>query len=157
MLHFYNYDHVAPRKMMTLGPDVAISPTASFRNGERITIGARSHIGQYCSLWAGDTTARIVLGEDVLFGPQVFITASNYGVVQGTPVMRQPKIEQDVVIGDDCWLGARVIVLPGVTLGAGCVVGAGSVVTKDLPPQSIAVGAPAKVVGTRPASSEPQG
>lgn len=65
------------------------------------------------------------------------------------PMMHQPKDEKDVVIGDDVWLGAQVLVMPGVTIGDGCVVGAGSVVTRDLPANSIAVGSPAKIVGER--------
>jgi acetyltransferase-like isoleucine patch superfamily enzyme len=63
--------------------------------------------------------------------------------------MTQPRREADVIIGRDVWLGARVIVLAGVTIGDGCVIGAGSVVTRSLPPNSIAVGAPARVVGER--------
>jgi acetyltransferase-like isoleucine patch superfamily enzyme len=149
MLHFYNYDHVQPRRRIVLGPEVSISPTASFRNGERITLGRRVHVGSLCHLWAGDTGGRIVLGDHVLLGPQVFITVANYQTQLGQVVMDQPKEERDVVVGNDCWLGARVMVMPGVTIGEGCVVGAGSVVTKDLPPRSIAVGVPARVVGSR--------
>ena len=51
-----------------------------------------------------------------------------------------------VKIGDDVWIGGRVIILPGVTIGNGCIIGAGAVVTKDIPPYSVAVGVPAKVV-----------
>lgn len=54
-----------------------------------------------------------------------------------------------VIVGDDCWLGINVAVMPGVTIGRGCVVGANSVVTRDLPPYCIAAGAPARVVGQR--------
>jgi acetyltransferase-like isoleucine patch superfamily enzyme len=64
--------------------------------------------------------------------------------------MDQPKIERDIVIGDDVWLGANVVVLAGVSIGDGAVVAAGAVVTKDLPAQCIAAGVPAKVIGMRP-------
>jgi acetyltransferase-like isoleucine patch superfamily enzyme len=63
--------------------------------------------------------------------------------------MHQPRIEEDIVIGRDVWLGARVIVVAGVSIGDGCIVGAGSVVTRSLPPNSIAVGSPARIVGCR--------
>ena len=126
-----------------------MSPTASLRNGERITLGRDVHVGERCYLWAGDSSGRIVLGDQVLLAPEVFITASNYGVIYGVPVMQQPKRESDVVIGSDVWLGARVVVLPGVTVGDGAVVGAGSVVSRSLPAQCIAVGSPARVVGWR--------
>lgn len=133
-----------------------MAPNVSFRNGERIQIGARAHIGEYCSLWAGDTTGRIVIGEDALFGPQVYVTASNYLFEPGTPVWRQPRVEKNVIIGAGVWLGARVTVLPGVTIGDGCVVAAGCVVTRDLPPDAVAAGVPARIVKMRDGSTVPQ-
>jgi acetyltransferase-like isoleucine patch superfamily enzyme len=145
----YAYGHVEPRRRMTAGPGLRMSPTASLRNGERIVLGSDVHVGERCYLWAGDSHGTIRLGDKALLAPEVFITASNYGLAAGTPVMDQPKREADVVIGADVWLGARVVVLPGVTIGDGAVVGAGSVVTKDLPAGCIAVGVPAKVVAWR--------
>lgn len=153
LVHFYNYSHVAEVRRARIGPGVAMAPNVSLRGGERIEIGARSHVGAYCSLWAGSTSGRIVLGEDALLGPEVYITASNYQTAPGVPVMNQPRDEEDVIIGRDVWLGARVIVLPGVRIGDGCVVGAGSVVTRSLEPGSIAVGVPARVIGRRDASA----
>jgi acetyltransferase-like isoleucine patch superfamily enzyme len=84
-----------------------------------------------------------------LLGPEVFITASNYQIKPGTPVMDQPKLERDVVIGDDVWLGARAMVVAGVEIGDGCIIGASSVVTRSIPPGSIAVGNPARIIGHR--------
>ena len=63
--------------------------------------------------------------------------------------MDQPKLERDVIIGDDVWLGARVMVVAGVEIGDGCIIGASSVVTRSIPAGSIAVGIPARVVGRR--------
>jgi acetyltransferase-like isoleucine patch superfamily enzyme len=65
------------------------------------------------------------------------------------PIRSQPTEELPITIGDDVWLGASAIVLGGVSIGEGSVVGAGSVVTQDLPPYSIARGVPARVVGVR--------
>lgn len=146
---FYSYSHVEPRRRLVAGPGLRMSPLASLRNGERIVLGSGVHVGERCFLWAGDSTGRIVLGDKVLLAPEVFITASNYGVAHGVPVMDQAKREADVVVGSDVWLGARVVVLPGVTIGDGAVVGAGSVVSRSLPAQCIAVGSPARVVGWR--------
>src|SRR5256885_17085806 len=84
LVHYWNYSHVVPRRKARIGPDVALAPNVSFRNGERIQIGARSHIGEQCSLWAGDASGRIVIGEDALFGPQVYVTAANYRYEPGT-------------------------------------------------------------------------
>ena len=155
LVHYYNYAHVTPRRRATIGPGAAIAPNVSLRNGERIEIGARANIGEGCSLWAGDASGRIVIGEDALFGPQVIVTASDYRYDPGTPVMRQPRTERDVVIGRDVWLGARTIVLADVTVGDGCVVAAGSVVTRSLPPGSVAAGIPARVIKMRDGSAHP--
>lgn len=140
---------------MHIGVDVKISPNATFRNGERIFIGDHAHVGEHDMIWAGNSHGRIMLGEYCLLAPNVTITASNYGIAQGTPVMHQPKDERDVVIGRDVWLGANVVVLAGVTIGDGAIVAAGAVVTKDLPSQCIAAGIPAKVIGERPLPESP--
>jgi acetyltransferase-like isoleucine patch superfamily enzyme len=150
LAHFSAYSHVQQVRKLNRGDDVTFAPNVSFRNAERIQIGAGSHIGEFSVVWAGDSIGRVVLGEKCLLAPHVTITASNYGVDQGEFVMDQPKIERDIVIGDDVWLGANDVVLAGVSIGDGAVVAAGAVVTKDLPAQCIAAGVPAKVIGMRP-------
>jgi acetyltransferase-like isoleucine patch superfamily enzyme len=147
--NYYNHTHVIPRRRIAFGRDVAVSPDASFANPERIAIGDRVAIGSRCHLWAGPSHGRIVVGDDCLFGPEVMITAANYRFDDGSPVTRQPMDEADVVIGRDVWLGARVVVLPGVTIGDGAIIGAAAVVTKSVPAGAIAVGQPARVVGRR--------
>ena len=146
--HLYR-GHVVGRGEATVGTGARLSPTASFRNGPRIALGARCHIGERSSLWAGDTSSKIVVGQDVLIGPGVFITSSNYGSIRNLPFEAQPKVEKDVYISDGVWLGANVVVLPGVTIGEGCLVGAGSVVTTDLPAWSVCGGVPARVLKER--------
>jgi len=151
LAHFSSYSHVRQVRRLQLGKGVSMAPNVSFRNAERISIGAGSHLGEHSVIWAGNSTGRVVIGEKCLFAPNVTVTASNYGIVQGdVAIMDQPKDERDVVIGDGAWLGANVVVLAGVTIGEGAVVAAGAVVTKDLPAQCIAGGVPAKVIGTRP-------
>lgn len=150
LLHYFGYSHVRERGRMQVGPGTGLAPNASLRNGVRIKIGHHSHIGERCYLWAGDSTGRIVIGDHVSLAPEVFITASDYRFVAGRPFRDQPKRERDVIIGNDVWLGARVVVTAGVSIGDGCIVGAGAVVTRDLPPGSIAVGVPARIVSQRP-------
>lgn len=150
LMHFYSYSHTQQVRLASIGPGASLAPNVSFRNAERITIGAGSHIGEHSVVWAGNSTGRVILGEKCLLAPRCTLTASNYRIVQGTPVMDQPKDERDIVLGDDVWLGVGVTVTAGVRIGDGAVVGAGAVVTKDLPAQCIAVGVPAKVVGWRP-------
>lgn len=149
ILHFYGYAHVAQVRRLTRGPGVSFAPNVSFRNAERIVIGAGTHIGEYSTIWAGNSTGRITFGEKALLAPRVTITASNYGIERGIAPMDQPKIEQDIVIGAGTWLGADVVVLAGVTIGDGAVIAAGAVVTKDVPPDAIAGGVPARVIGWR--------
>jgi len=149
ILHFYGYSHVREKRKVDLGPGVLMAPNVSIRNGERITIGAGTEVGERCSLWAGDSVGRITVGERALFGPDVYITASNYRIDAPGAVMDQSKIEQDVSIGADSWLGKGVIVLPGTSIGQGCIVGAGSVVSRSLPPWTVAVGSPARVIRER--------
>jgi acetyltransferase-like isoleucine patch superfamily enzyme len=149
MVHYYNYSHVQPRRLADIGPGVLMAPNVSMMNAERIKIGAYSHIGARCSLWAGKSVGRITLGHHALLGPEVFITAANYRLEPGTPIMDQPMDESDVVIGPDVWLGARVVVGAGVEIGEGSVVAAHSFVTRSLPPGSIAGGNPARIIGRR--------
>jgi acetyltransferase-like isoleucine patch superfamily enzyme len=149
LLHFYGYSHVRPRRKLTLGAGARIAPNISIRNGERISIGARSHVGERAYVWAGDSHGRVSIGDDCRIGPEVFITASDYGLRPDEKIAEQERNERDVVIGNDVWLGARVFVGAGVTIGDGCVVSAGSVVSRSLPPGSIAVGIPARVVRRR--------
>jgi len=149
LLHYYGYSHVLPRRKLTMGPGATIAPNVSLRNGERIVIGAGSKVGERAYLWAGDSVGRITIGENCRLGPEVFVTASDYGRMPGQNIAEQARDERDITIGDDVWLGARVFVGTGVTIGDGCVVSANSVVTRDLPAGAIAAGVPARVVRRR--------
>ncbi len=149
MVHYYNDTHVRPRRLAEIGPGVRLVPNVSMMNAERIKIGACSYIGARCSLWAGNSVGRVTLGHHALLGPEVFISAANYRLEPGTPIMDQPMDERDVVIGADVWLGARVVVGAGVEIGDGSVVAAHSFVTRSLPPGSIAGGNPARIIGSR--------
>ena len=149
LVNFYAYAHVEQRRLMAAGPGLRMSPSVSLRNGERITLGRDVHVGERSCLWAGNTHARITLGDKALLGPEVYITASNYGTRWGTPVMDQPTAEADVVIGADVWLGVRATVVADVHAGDGAVVAAGAVVTRDVPSGAIVAGVPATVIGWR--------
>lgn len=149
MVNYYNYSHVEPRRRMKAGGGCAISPDAVFSNAERIELGERVRIGSRCHLWAGHAHAKVIVGDDVLFGPEVLVTAASYRFNDGQPVTEQRMDEADVTIGADVWLGTRAIVLPGVTIGEGAIIGAGALVRDDIPPFAIAVGQPARVVSQR--------
>lgn len=139
---------------MQIGNDTLIGPHCSISAGmvpgqellsDRIlSIGNRCLIGRNSSIVAH---LEIVIEDDVYFGPNVYVTDQNHGVEDlSLPIGKQSVSEEPVVIGAGSWIGTNAVILPGVTIGAHCAVGAGSVVTKDLPKNSVAVGAPARVV-----------
>lgn len=89
--------------------------------------------------------AHVTIGNNVMFATGVsLITATHETALQS----RRDNIEyaEPITIGDDCWIGANVTVLPGVNIGKGCTIGAGALVNRDIPDYSVAVGVPAKVV-----------
>jgi len=149
LLHYFHYTHVGQVSRLTRGVDVRLAPNVSLANAERITIGDRTRIGARCHIWAGDVSGQIHIGSDTNLAPLCFITASNYGIERGTGFLDQPKLDADVRIGNGVWLGAAVIVLPGVTIGDSSIIAAGAVVTKDIPPDVIAGGVPARVLRAR--------
>ena len=149
LMHYYGYSHVKPRRLVTMGKGVRLAPNVSLANAERIALGDRVQVGARCSLWAGKSTGWIRVGPGTTFGPDCFVTAADYGLAAGTPVTDQPMVDRDIVIGADCWIGARAILTAGVTLGDGAVVGAGSAVTKDVPAGAIVAGVPARMIRMR--------
>ncbi len=155
MLNYYNQSHVRPLRLVTKGRNLAISPDATFADPVRITLGDRVRIGSRCHIWAGPSTGRIIIGDDVLFGPDVMVTAATYRYNDGSPVTRQLMDEADIIIGRDVWIGVGAIILAGARIGDGAVIGAGSVVKGHIPPFALAVGSPAKVVGSRTQVFEP--
>ncbi len=150
-----NVTHVSPRRRLRLPRPYNVSPDVNFSNAERILAGPGLRLGSGCFLWAGHGTAEIRMGAHVLFGPGVLVTCSGYRFNDGQPVTDQAMDEADVVIGDDVWIGARAIVLPGAQIGDGAIIAAGSVVRGTIPAMAIAAGAPAKVVGERTLSAAP--
>jgi acetyltransferase-like isoleucine patch superfamily enzyme len=112
-----------------------------------IEIGSDTSLGPYTCV-AGP--GRVKIGKFCLISSHCGIYANNHIFTDLTkPIAFQGVTTENIVIEDDCWLGTGVKVLDGVKIGRGSVIGAGAVVTKDIPPYSIAVGVPAKVIGSR--------
>lgn len=111
----------------------------------KLVIGRHVRITARCRITCAGT---ITIGDDTLLAPDVFITDHNHGMDPEAPGGYSPQdiTAKNVIIGKGVWLGQRVCVLPGVTVGDHSIVGANSVVTHDIPPYSIAVGAPARVI-----------
>lgn len=134
-----------------LGEGSRIQGPIQFHYGVHTTIGKR-FFGNF-NLTVQDD-AHVTIGDDCNFGPNVTIVTPVH------PMLTQERKElyapdgtpchlcwaKPVVIGNDCWLGANVVVCPGVTIGDGCVIGAGSVVTRDIPAGSFAAGNPCRVI-----------
>jgi acetyltransferase-like isoleucine patch superfamily enzyme len=112
-----------------------------------ITIGKNCFIGEF-NVIRGQGGVKI--GDDVYTGPMVQIVAVNHVFSDpDRPIREQGITAQGIVIEDDVWIGANVTVVDGVTIGRGSIIGAGAVVTSDIPPYSIAIGTPAKPVKDR--------
>lgn len=126
----------------SVGVDVEIRQPFRVDYGYQIHVGPRTFANW--GLVAADV-ARIDIGADVQIGPQVQLLTPTHPT---DPEPRRAKWEaaEPIVIGDNVWLGGGVIVCPGVTIGPDTVVGAGSVVTRDLPDRVVAVGNPARVI-----------
>jgi len=152
------------RKMAADGKPV-IENGCVFRNPRNIRFGHNVTIGMRCffeatngSVQCEDFVAfnadvhfnaskggRISVGRDSLIGPGVKVFTSNHlFVAENLPAREQGDSIADVSIGRNCWLGANVIVTSGVRIGDGSVIGAGAVVTSDIPENSLAVGVPAR-------------
>ncbi|MBI4430605.1 MAG: acyltransferase [Candidatus Omnitrophica bacterium] len=136
-------------RLRYLGKGTVIEPTACFNVPENVSIGKNCHINRFCCLWASERS-KIVIGDNGLMGPSVGIFSSNHGHdVGSTPMIDQPVEEKDIIIGNNVWLGAHVVILPGVKISDDVIVAAGAVVTKDVPANSVVGGVPAKVIGER--------
>lgn len=149
-----NTTHVVPRRALRLPKPYNISPDVNLSNTQRITAGPGLRLGSGCFLWGGHATGHIRMGRDVMFGPNVMVTCSGYRFNDGQPVTDQAMDEADVVLGDDVWVGAGAILLPGATIGDGAIIAAGAVVRGDIPAMAIAAGMPARVIGQRDLKTE---
>lgn len=128
------------------GKKIVIAAKVNFGSGRDICIGSCSNIG-YRSWIANDT----ILGNNVVMGPEVTILSQNHSFSDtAKPISEQgsdPK--RTVIIGNDVWIGTRVIILPGVTVGNHAIIGSGAVVTKDVPEWAVVGGNPAVLIKMR--------
>lgn len=137
-----------PRYFGACGEGVVIQQGIRIKNPHLLRVGRGSVLGADCFLQAG---GGITLHDNVLLGPGVKIWSVNHVFRDTTKLILEQGYEREaVVIGEGCWLGANVFVMPGVELPEGCIVAAGSIVgKKKYPPWSILAGYPARVIGNR--------
>ena len=112
----------------------------------KLVIRSGTYVNRFTML---DAHERIEVGADCMIGPHCYISDGDHGMAPGVPVGKQLMKTRPVIIGEGVWLGAGVIVLKGVTIGRNAVVGAGAVVTKDVAPNAIVAGIPARMLNKR--------
>ena len=127
----------------TLGKNVKIWDGTDIVRPSKLIIGNNVLINKRCLLHAG---GGIKIGNNVLIGPEVIIYTQNHNFASSSLITAQGYSWKEVVIDDNVWIASRVIILPGVKVGTGSVVGAGSVVTKNVEPYSLVTGNPAKKI-----------
>ncbi len=133
---------------VSIGRNSIIECTGVIRElGEGLIIGNNVGISPNAFI---AVRGNIEIGDNTIFGPGVSIHSENHVFEdRDTPIRLQGSSRKGVKIGRDCWIGSKVIILDGVTIGDGAVIAAGAVVNKDVPPYAIAGGVPAKVIRSR--------
>lgn len=136
------------KKALEIGADSELQEGVILETyGGNITLGENTFIGPYSVIYGH---GNVTIGRDVLIATGCKIFSSNHDIPSIDECIRsKADLLDHTLIGDDVWLGANTCILAGVAIGNGCVIGAGSVVTKDMPKGAIAYGVPAKVVRFR--------
>ncbi len=147
-VQFFGAVRVEGSGAVSIGRGTRLGKYVYFETGE----GGRIEIGENCVINSGATIVayeNIVIGDYVMMGEYATIRDANHGIKLGTPIRHQPHEAAAVTIGQDAWIARGACVLKGVTVGSGAVIGANSVVTRDVDPNSIVAGAPARPIGAR--------
>ena len=118
-----------------------------YANEGSLSIG--NNCGVSTNIQFGSANGKITIGNDVMIASNVVMRAANHGIGKEQKMYMQTYDEGQIMIEDDVWIGANVIILKNVKISKGAVIGAGSVVTKDVPSYAIAAGNPAKVLRYR--------
>lgn len=138
-------------KKMKCGVNVYIDPSVEIYSPENMKIGNDVHIQFGCKFFA-DAGGGITIGDGCIFAHEVQVMTRNHNYdsddLQMIPYDSR-YIEKPVTIGEYCWVGGRVTILPGVSVGKGAVLAAGAVVTKDVPDYAVCGGNPAKIIKFR--------
>ena len=155
------HDELRTRADVRIADDAFVSRIAVV-HPDRLRLGARTYISGHVHFWGdvelgedctvnpySEVRGRVRIGDAVRIGAHTSILGFNHGTSTHQPIFRQPLSFRGITIGDDVWIGAHVTVLDGVTIGAHSIIGAGAVVTRDIPEWSLAVGNPARVLRDR--------
>ena len=124
--------------------EAKIEPYCRVSGNPKVVVGRNFYMNAFCHV-LGDIT----FGDDVLLGPKVVMWGRDHGIAPGELIRSQPRAKSPIRVGNDVWIAASCVILRGVTIGDGAVIGAGAVVTRDIPENAIAVGNPAAIVKYR--------
>jgi acetyltransferase-like isoleucine patch superfamily enzyme len=134
-------------RFFSIGEETIILSGFKVRNPEKIKIGKRGYININCFMQG---SGGVEIGDDVIIGPNVSFYSENHNFLDKKKLIKdQGFTRKKIIVGNDVWLGANVTILPGISLGDGCVVGAGAIVTKSFPSYSVIAGVPAKKIKER--------
>ena len=137
-----NWSDVLLEENVALDRGVVLIASGAARPG-KIKIGAGTYVNRYTIF---DAHQQLEIGRECMIGPHCYFTDGNHGTAQGVPVNRQPMNTAPLIVEDHVWIGSHAVILSGVRIGRGAVIGAGSVVTSDIPANAIAAGVPARVI-----------
>ncbi len=134
---------VLPFQSFSIGKNSTIEDFATVNNG----VGS-VEIGENTLIGIGNVIiGPVKMGNNIILAQNIVVSGLNHGYEDiATPIVNQSVTTKEISIEDDCWIGANAVVTAGVTIGKHCVIAAGAVVTKDIPPYSVAVGNPARVI-----------
>ena len=132
--------HFLPLRKISRGVGCVIDRQTWLMNGHNISLGDFVKISAFSSIMAGKVST-IKIGTNTIIGPGVVVVSLNHGTdVNGVPIRYQEwkdTAEDSIVIGDDVWIGANVVILPGTSIGNGSVIGAGTIIKGVVPPNTI--------------------
>jgi len=162
--YYFRFRFENAGKILSIGTNVEIASPENMKFGDQVYIVDRAVLRAVNGkLSVGDNfalngNARVIadcggvinIGRNVMIGPNTVIRASNHGHDRlDLPMWDQEQTGGEIVIGDDVWIAANAVILAGVHIGSHSIVGAGAVVTKDVPDYAIVGGVPAKVISIR--------
>ena len=125
---------------VTLYHGVYIQPS-----GKEITIGSNTHFAPYSVLYGP-----LSVGDNCAIAAHVVLASVAHSLADpDIPFNKQPVDQREIIIEDNVWIGANAVITPGITIGTGSIIGAGAVVTKDVPPYSVMGGVPARLIRKR--------
>ncbi len=132
-----------PLFFKSCGKNVQVRPRVHFESIEKIRLGNNVSFNYNCFI---NAYGNLTIGDNCLFGPGLTIITSNHNFKGTENIRNLGHTKKPVKIGNNVWVAANVTILPGVTIGDNVIIGAGSIVTKDIPSNKVVVGNPAKII-----------